>query len=113
MKIGNLIDAFQPAKGAPPNTLGAFMMWCLSGAWPMLILAAGFSALAGAMEAGTAYILGLVIDTSMAEVRTLRAMKRNKLAKTGDSEKRQLITELTLCVKNEKAFGKIADLTTS
>ncbi|WP_278922221.1 MULTISPECIES: ABC transporter ATP-binding protein [Pseudophaeobacter] len=66
MKIGNLIDAFQPAKGAPPNTLGAFMMWCLSGAWPMLILAAGFSALAGAMEAGTAYILGLVIDTSLA-----------------------------------------------
>jgi hypothetical protein len=56
---------------------------------------------------------GLVIDTSMAEVRTLRAMKRNKLAKTGDSEKRQLLTELTLCVKNEKAFGKIADLTTS
>ncbi|MCD9147024.1 ABC transporter ATP-binding protein [Pseudophaeobacter flagellatus] len=66
MKIGNLIDAFQPAKGAPPRRLGAFMMWCLSGAWPMLILAAGFSALAGAMEAGTAYILGLVIDTSLA-----------------------------------------------
>ncbi len=65
MKIGNLIDAFQPAKGAPPTTLAAFLMWCLSGAWPMLILAAAFSAIAGAMEAGTAYILGLVIDTAL------------------------------------------------
>ena len=65
MKIGNLIDAFQPAKGVPPRTLSAFLMWCLSGAWPMLILAAAFSAIAGAMEAGTAYILGLVIDTAL------------------------------------------------
>ncbi len=65
MKIGNLIDAFQPAKGAPPTTLAAFLMWCLSGAWPMLVLAAAFSAIAGAMEAGTAYILGLVIDTAL------------------------------------------------
>jgi ATP-binding cassette subfamily B protein len=65
MKIGNLIDAFQPAKGPPPTTLAAFLQWCLSGAWPMLVLAAAFSAIAGAMEAGTAYILGLVIDTAL------------------------------------------------
>lgn len=38
------------------------MRWCLNGAWPVLWLAAFLSALAGAMEAGTAYILGLVID---------------------------------------------------
>lgn len=66
MNIGNLIDAFRPADGPPPRQLGGFLRWCLSGAWPMLWLAAGFSALAGAMEAGTAYILGLVIDTAIA-----------------------------------------------
>ncbi|GLO72176.1 multidrug ABC transporter ATPase [Phaeobacter inhibens] len=65
MKLGNLIDAFQPAKGPPPNRLGGFLRWCLSGAWPMLALAAFCSALAGGMEAGTAYILGLVIDTAI------------------------------------------------
>ena len=65
MNIGNWIDAFRPAVGAPPQTLWAFIRWCLSGAWPMLFLAAMFSALAGAMEAGTAYILGLVIDAAV------------------------------------------------
>ncbi|WP_416367589.1 ABC transporter ATP-binding protein [Tritonibacter mobilis] len=66
MKLGNLIDAFQPADGPPPQTLGAFLRWCLSGAWPMLAIAAICSALAGGMEAGTAFILGKVIDTAIA-----------------------------------------------
>jgi len=66
MKIGNLIDAFQPAKGPPPRQLGAFLNWCFAGAWPMLIVAALISGLAGGMEAGTAYVLGLVIDTALA-----------------------------------------------
>ncbi|WP_264211814.1 ABC transporter ATP-binding protein [Leisingera thetidis] len=66
MNIGNLIDAFRPAEGPPPQQLGAFLRWCLAGAWPMLLLAAAFSALAGGMEAGTAFILGLVIDTAIA-----------------------------------------------
>ncbi|KAE9630886.1 ABC transporter ATP-binding protein [Parasedimentitalea maritima] len=65
MNIGNWIDAFRPAVGPPPQTLWPFLRWSLSGAWPMLILAAMFSALAGGMEAGTAYILGLVIDTAV------------------------------------------------
>jgi ATP-binding cassette subfamily B protein len=65
MNIGNWIDAFRPAVGPPPQTLWAFLRWCLSGAWPMLIMASLFSALAGGMEAGTAYILGLVIDTAV------------------------------------------------
>jgi len=64
MNIGNWIDAFRPAVGPPPQTLTAFLRWCLSGAWPMLGLASLCSALAGAMEAGTAYILGQVIDTA-------------------------------------------------
>ncbi|WP_299735935.1 ABC transporter ATP-binding protein [uncultured Roseobacter sp.] len=64
MRIGDLIDAFRAAEGPPPRTLGAFMRWCLSGSWPALWLAAFFSAAAGAMEAGTALILGLVIDAT-------------------------------------------------
>jgi ATP-binding cassette subfamily B protein len=62
VNISNWINPFIPAEGPPPQTLGAFMRWCLNGAWPVLWLAAFLSALAGAMEAGTAYILGLVID---------------------------------------------------
>jgi ATP-binding cassette, subfamily B, bacterial len=65
MNIGNWIDAFRPAEGPPPETLRAFMAWCLSGAWPALWLAAAISAAAGILEAGTAYILGVVVDTSI------------------------------------------------
>lgn len=62
MSIKAWFDAFQPSEGPPPQTLGPFMLWCLSGSWKILWLAAFFSATAGAMEAGTAYILGAVID---------------------------------------------------
>ena len=65
MAISNLIDSFRPAEGPPPRTLWPFLRWCLSGAWPALWLAAFFSAAAGAMEAGTAYILGRVIDSAI------------------------------------------------
>lgn len=41
------------------------MRWCLSGAWPALWLAASLSAAAGALEAGTALILGWVIDATV------------------------------------------------
>ncbi|MCR9124978.1 MAG: ABC transporter ATP-binding protein/permease [Rhodobacteraceae bacterium] len=61
----DMIDPFRPAEGPPPQQLGPFMKWCLSGAWPALWLAAILSALAGAMEAGTALILGLVIDSAV------------------------------------------------
>lgn len=43
----------------------------------------------------------------------LRSTRNQELAKTGDSEKRQVITELTLACLNEKASGIVADLTTS
>ena len=62
-QIENWIEVLRPAKGPPPKTLGAFFRWCLSSAWPVIIFAALLSAGAGAMEAGTAYILGLVVDT--------------------------------------------------
>lgn len=66
MNPANWIEAFRPAEGPPPQTFSAFMAWCLSGAWPVLALAAAASSLAGAMEAGTAYILGLVVDAAVA-----------------------------------------------
>ncbi|MEI4471870.1 ABC transporter ATP-binding protein [Frigidibacter sp. MR17.24] len=56
------IDAFQPAEGPPPDRLGRFFGWCLSGAWPALGWGAAFSAAAGTMEIISATILGWVID---------------------------------------------------
>jgi ATP-binding cassette, subfamily B, bacterial len=63
--LGSAIDAFRPADGPPPQTLGAFMRWCLKGAWPMLWLAFVVSGIAGAMEVISALILGWVIDSAL------------------------------------------------
>lgn len=65
MNPGSWINAFKPAEGPPPQTLVPFIFWCLSGAWPVLWIATAASALAGAMEAGTAFILGQVVDTAV------------------------------------------------
>jgi hypothetical protein len=51
-----------------------------------------------------------VVDPDMAAVAYLRPFETIELAKTGDSEKTQLLAELTLEVKNEAAHGIIADL---
>ncbi|NOE33774.1 MULTISPECIES: ABC transporter ATP-binding protein [unclassified Ruegeria] len=64
MRVADLIQPFKNIETPPPQTLGAFIRWSLSGAWPMLFVAAFFSATAGAMEAGTAWILGRVIDVA-------------------------------------------------
>jgi len=58
-----MIDAFLPAEGPPPSKLSAFLRWCLSGAWPVVWIAAAASALAGSMEVGAAWLLGRVIDS--------------------------------------------------
>ncbi|MGI3185851.1 ABC transporter ATP-binding protein [Nioella aestuarii] len=63
-RLANLIDAFRPADGPPPNRLLAFFNWCLKGAWPVLIGAALISGLAGMFEVGSALVLGLVIDAA-------------------------------------------------
>jgi len=54
-----------------------------------------------------------VMQDDMWAVGVLRPTKNIALAKTGDSTKRQVTTELTLVCKNEKASGMIADNTTS
>jgi len=63
-RLGGMIDPFKPAKTPPPRTLWAFCRWCLAGTWPVLALAAMFSAIAGTMEAVTALLLGWVIDAA-------------------------------------------------
>jgi hypothetical protein len=53
-----------------------------------------------------------IMQDDMWAVGVLRATRNTELAKTGDSEKRQIITELTLISKNEKANGGTFDNTT-
>jgi hypothetical protein len=52
----------------------------------------------------------LVLDPEYAALAYLRPFATNELAKSGDSEKTQLLAEFTLEVKNEAAHGIVADL---
>ena len=54
-----------------------------------------------------------IMQDNMWEVASLRGTKNVTLAKTGDNTTRQVVSELTLCAKNEAANGIIADCTTS
>jgi hypothetical protein len=54
-----------------------------------------------------------IIQDDMFEVAELRPMKNTQLAKNGDNTTRQIVTELTLVSKNEKASGAVYDNTTS
>ena len=53
------------------------------------------------------------LDPEYASVAVLRPVQSVDLAKTGDAEKKMIITELGLKVSNEAAHGLIADLTVS
>lgn len=55
----------------------------------------------------------LVLDMSMWGFATLRDFQTWDLAKTGDTDRKQLLVEYTLKANNEKASGIVADLTTS
>lgn len=52
----------------------------------------------------------LVLDMEYWALAQLRPLKSMELAKTGDSERRQLIMEATLVSRNEKASGKVSDI---
>jgi len=54
--------------------------------------------------------VAFVLDPEYASIAYLRPFMTNELAKTGDSDKTQLLVEYTLQVKNEKAHAIIADL---
>jgi hypothetical protein len=52
----------------------------------------------------------LVLDPEYAALAYLRPFQTNELAKAGDSDKTQVLVEVTLEVKNEAAHGIVADL---
>jgi len=52
----------------------------------------------------------LLLDPEYAALAYLRPFQTNDLAKAGDSEKTQILAELTLEVKNEAAHGGVFDL---
>ncbi len=52
----------------------------------------------------------LILDTEYWALAELRPIQRETLAKTGDSDKMMLVTELTLEARNEKASGKVTDI---
>ena len=54
-----------------------------------------------------------IIEKDKLALATLRPMKNEALAKTGDNEHRQVVGECTLVVRSEVALGLIADCTTS
>lgn len=56
---------------------------------------------------------GWVLDFEMLSLKFLRPISTEKLAKTGDAEKHQMIGEYTLQVKQEAGLGLAADLTVS
>jgi hypothetical protein len=51
-----------------------------------------------------------ILDPDYWAVAVLRPIKQTVLAKVGDSEQRQILTECTLEAKNEKSSGVVADL---
>jgi hypothetical protein len=50
-----------------------------------------------------------LIDPDFYSFNYLRSFRQEKLAKTGDAEKRQMLVEWTLKVRNEAALGLVAD----
>lgn len=55
----------------------------------------------------------LFIDPEYVSIHYLRPFQVMQIAKTGDAEKRQMLCEATIMVKNEAALGKHGDLRTS
>lgn len=52
----------------------------------------------------------LFLDPEAIEVKLGRRFKTEELAKTGDADGRQIITDFTLCVRNPRGIAKIADV---
>lgn len=52
----------------------------------------------------------LILDMEYWAIAELRPMRREALAKTGDSDKQMLITEWTLESRNQAASGKVTDI---
>ncbi len=66
-RLAGLIDAFRPADGPPPRSLGRFFLWALAGSWRWMAVAGLLSAIAGTAEVVTAVILGRVVDSAVGQ----------------------------------------------
>jgi hypothetical protein len=55
----------------------------------------------------------LILEMDKWAIAYLRNMTRIDLARTGDSERKQILCEYTLEARNEKASGMVADLNTA
>ena len=56
------------------------------------------------------YCDAFVIDTEMLEVRYLQGYTQETIAKIGDAERRHILVDYALCVKNPAAHGVYADI---
>lgn len=56
-------------------------------------------------------VTALVLDMDYWAVAYLRKFQQYEVARTGDAEKRQILSEYTLVCRNERASGKVTDLT--
>ncbi|MEL7089176.1 MAG: ABC transporter transmembrane domain-containing protein, partial [Planctomycetota bacterium] len=64
-RVSDYVPSFEPIDTPPPQTLWRFLAWCVSGAYPLLAVAAVVSVIAGAFEIGAAILLGQVIDRAL------------------------------------------------
>ena len=64
-RLATLIPAFERNETPPPRVLVPFMLWCLRGAYPLLIVGVIASVFGGVFEIASAFLLGRVIDTAL------------------------------------------------
>jgi len=67
IRFSSLIDAFDHAKGLPPDRLWPFVRWALSGAWGPIVVAAILGSLTGVTEIASAFLIGWVIDDALSK----------------------------------------------
>ena len=100
--IGTQFRDVQPSEVMPGSIVGAADIY-ISDFGQHQIVANRF------MPTDNVYAL----DMEYFEVAYLRPIQQEDLAKTGDSDRKLLIAEYTLCAKEPKSSGKIYNVTTS
>ena len=65
MKPSEWIDHLALAKGSPPQSVGAFFRWGLSGSFPVLAFSGITSVLTGVLEVSAVLMLGLSVDAAL------------------------------------------------
>lgn len=98
--IASTRNNYSPMKGKPGVILGAADVY---------VSDFGDIALVPSQAVRTSVVMFL--DPEMLEVKLGRRFKEEELAKTGDANGMQIITDYTLVVRNPRGVAKIADLT--